>query len=79
MVSLLSLMAPPSLRLTTTITNLAGEGTSPKSREWELRLDFYHNLLSKHSITNGKPPPDGGNKDKPEGRSQCIYDVIQLL
>jgi hypothetical protein len=72
-------MAPPDLRLTTTITNLAGEGTSLKSREWELPLDLYHNLSSKHSITNGKPLQDGGNKDKPEGRSQCIYGVIQLL
>jgi hypothetical protein len=44
-------------------------GTSPKSHEWEPPLDFYCNLPSKHSITNGKPPKDGGNKDKPEGRS----------
>jgi hypothetical protein len=57
------LMAPPGLRLTTTITNLAGEGTDPKSHEWELLLDFYCNLSSKHTITNGKPPEDGGNKD----------------
>jgi hypothetical protein len=72
-------MDPPDLRLTTTIINLAGEGRSPKSHEWELPLDFYRNLSSKHSITNGKPPQDGGNKDKREGRSPCIYGVIQLL
>jgi hypothetical protein len=35
------------------------EGTNPKSCEWELPLDFYHNLSSKHSITNGKPPKMG--------------------
>jgi hypothetical protein len=62
-------MAPPSLRLSTTITNLTEQGTSPKSREWEPPLDFYRNLPSKHSITNGDPPQDGGNKDKSEGRS----------
>jgi hypothetical protein len=73
------LMALPGLRLFTTITNLTREGTSPKSREWEPPLDFYRNLPSKHSITNDKPPHDGGNKDKLEGRSQCIYGAIQLL
>jgi hypothetical protein len=62
----------------TTFTNWTGEGTSPKSREWEPPLDFYYNQPSKHNITNGKPPQDGG-KDKPEGRSQCIYGTIQLL
>jgi hypothetical protein len=51
----------------TTFTNWTGEGTSPKSHEWEPPLDFYRNLSSKRSITNGKPPQDGGNKDKPEG------------
>jgi hypothetical protein len=73
------LMALPGLRLFTTITNLTGEGTRPKSREWEPPLDFYRNLPSKHSITNCKPPQDVGNKDKPEGRSQCIYTAVQLL
>jgi hypothetical protein len=43
----------------TIFTKLIGEGISPKSREWEPPLDFYHNLPSKHSITNGKPPQDG--------------------
>jgi hypothetical protein len=43
-----------------TFTNLTGVGTSPKSREWEPPLNFYRNLPSKHSITNGKPPQDGG-------------------
>jgi hypothetical protein len=43
----------------TTFTNWSGEGTSPKSHEREPPLDFYHNLPSKHIITNGKPPQDG--------------------
>jgi hypothetical protein len=63
----------------TTFTNWAGGGTSPKSRESEPPLDFYHNLPSKHSITNGNPPQDGGNKDKLKGKSQCIYSATQLL
>jgi hypothetical protein len=63
------LMAPPGLRLSTTIINWTGEGRSLKSHEWEPPLDFYHNLPSKHSITNDKPPQDGGNKDKADGRS----------
>jgi hypothetical protein len=50
-------------------TNWTGEGINPKSHEWEPPLDFYRNLPSKHSIANGKPPQDGGNQDKPEGRS----------
>jgi hypothetical protein len=50
-----------------TINNWTGEGTNPKSHECEPPLDFYRNLPSKHSITNGKPPQDGVNKDKPEG------------
>jgi hypothetical protein len=72
-------MTLSGLRLNTIITNLAGGGTSHKSHEWELPLDFYRNLSSKHSITNGKPPQDVGNKDKPKGISHCIYGVIQLL
>jgi hypothetical protein len=40
----------------TTFTNVSGEGTSHKSHEWESPLEFYYNLPSKHSITNGKPP-----------------------
>jgi hypothetical protein len=52
-----------------TITNWTGDGTNPKSRKWEPPLNFYRNLPSKHSITNGKPPQDRGNKDKPEGQS----------
>jgi hypothetical protein len=48
----------------TTFTNWTGEGTRPKSREWEPPFDFYCNLPSKHCITNSKPPQDGGNKDK---------------
>jgi hypothetical protein len=68
-VPLIPLMAPPGLRLFTTITDWTGEGTIPKSREWEPPLNFYHNLPSKYSNTNGKPPQDGGNKDKSEGRS----------
>jgi hypothetical protein len=68
-VPLIPLMAPPGVRLSATITNWTREGTSPKSHEWEPTLDFYRNLPSKHSITNSKPPQDGGNKDKPEGRS----------
>jgi hypothetical protein len=63
----------------TIFTNWTGEGKSPKSHEWEPPFDLYCNLPSKHSITNSKPLQDGGNKDKPEGRSQCIYGVIQLL
>jgi hypothetical protein len=43
--------------------------SNPKSREWEPPLDFYHNLSSKHSITNGKPPSDGVNKGNQEGCS----------
>jgi hypothetical protein len=35
----------------TTFTNWTGEGTSPKSHEWEPPLNFYHNLSSKHSIS----------------------------
>jgi hypothetical protein len=68
-VPLIPLMAPPGVRLSATITNWTREGTSPKSHEWEPPLDFYCNLPSKHSITNSKPPQDGGNKDKLEGRS----------
>jgi hypothetical protein len=68
-VPLIPLMASPGLRLSAIITNWTGEGTNPKSREWEPPLDFYRNLPSKHSITNGEPPQDGGNKDKSEGRS----------
>jgi hypothetical protein len=63
----------------TTFTNWTGGGTSAKSHEWEPPLGFYRNLSSKHSITNSKPPQDGGIKDKPEWWSQCIYGVIQLL
>jgi hypothetical protein len=66
------LMASPGLRLSV-------EGTRPKSHECEPPLDFYHNIPSKHDITNNKPSQDEGNKDKIEGRSQCIYGVIQLL
>jgi hypothetical protein len=43
----------------TTFTNWNGEGTSPKSHEWEPPPDFYRNLPSKPSITNSKPPQDG--------------------
>jgi hypothetical protein len=53
----------------TTITNWIEEGINPKSHEWEPPLDFCRNLPSKHRITNGKPPQDGGNKDKLEGWS----------
>jgi hypothetical protein len=35
----------------TTFTNWTGEGTSPKSREWEPPFDFYRNLSSKHSMS----------------------------
>jgi hypothetical protein len=35
----------------TTSTNWTGEGTSPKSHEWEPPLDFYHNLPSTHSMS----------------------------
>jgi hypothetical protein len=62
-------MASPGLRLSATINNWTREETSPKSHEWEPPLNFFRNLPSKHSITNGMPPQDGGNKDKPEGRS----------
>jgi hypothetical protein len=34
----------------TTFINWTGEGTSPKSHEWKPPLDFYRNLLSKHSM-----------------------------
>jgi hypothetical protein len=34
-----------------TFTNWTGEGTSPKSHEWEPQLDFYRNLSSKHSMS----------------------------
>jgi hypothetical protein len=53
----------------TIITNWTGEGINPKSHEWEPPLDFCRNLPSKYRITNGKPPQDGGNKDKLEGWS----------
>jgi hypothetical protein len=32
------------------ITKRSRKGTNPKSREWELPLDFYHKLSSKHSV-----------------------------
>jgi hypothetical protein len=35
----------------TTFSSWTGEGTSPKSCEWELPLDFYRNLLAKHSMS----------------------------
>jgi hypothetical protein len=35
----------------TTSTNSTRERTSPKSREWEPPLDFYHNLPSTHSMS----------------------------
>jgi hypothetical protein len=53
-------MTPSGLRFfQTTITNWTGEGSRPKSREWEPPFDFYRNLPSKRSITNGKPSQDG--------------------
>jgi hypothetical protein len=44
----------------TIFTNLTRERTSHKYHKWEPPLDFYRNLPSKHSITNGKAPQDGG-------------------
>jgi hypothetical protein len=41
-----------------TITNWFKEGTSHTSHEWEPPLDFYCNLSSKYSITNGKTQRD---------------------
>jgi hypothetical protein len=82
-VPLIPLMAPPGLRLSAIITNWTGEGTSPKSHEWEPPLDFYHNLPSKNSITNDKPPQDGGNKDKSKRsvlmQLECLPVPIDLM
>jgi hypothetical protein len=64
-VSTFHLRVPPSLRLSIQQLSTELKGRSnPKSHEWEPPLDFYCNLSSKHSITNGKPPRDRINKDK---------------
>jgi hypothetical protein len=63
----------------TTIINWTGEGTSPKSHEWEPPLCFYRNLTSKHIITNGKPTQDGVTRINRKVNLKCDYGSIQLL